>query len=65
MPRPQVLSNRLLDVADGRVLDPHVRHFLALNPGYTAGDELVCLAPLDDSNLTPAGRRIARRIAEG
>jgi len=63
--RPQVLSGRLLDVADGRVLDPHVRFFLARNPGYTAGDELVCLAPLDDANLTPGGRRIARSIAGG
>jgi len=65
LPRPQVLGDRLLDVADGRVLDPHVRFFLDLNPGYTAGDELACLTPLDDANLTPAGRRVARRIAGG
>jgi hypothetical protein len=61
-PRPQVLSSDLLDVSDGRVLDPHVRFFLECNPGYVAGDELVCFARVHDENLTPAARRIARSI---
>lgn len=39
--------------------DPHVRFFLEQNPGYHRGEELVCLAPLCQENLTSAGRRLA------
>lgn len=60
--RPQVLSSDLLDVSDGRVVDPHVRFFLERNPGYVAGDELVCFTRIHDENLTSAARRIARSI---
>lgn len=45
------------EVRDGLQPRPEVRHFLARNPGYVAGDELVCLAELSASNL----RSIARR----
>ena len=38
--------------------DPHVQLFLQQNPGYRAGDELVCLIPLEVSNLSSAGRRL-------
>ncbi len=41
--------------------DPAVRFFLERNPGYRGGDELVCLVPLAQRNLTPAGRRLATR----
>jgi hypothetical protein len=60
--RPQVLVPELLEVPSGRTVDAHVAFFLDRNPGYTRGDELVCLTRLDDENLTAAGRRIARRI---
>ena len=38
--------------------DPHVQLFLQQNPGYRAGDELVCLIPLEETNLSSAGRRL-------
>jgi hypothetical protein len=38
--------------------DPHVQMFLQHNPGYRSGDELVCLIPLEVSNLSSAGRRL-------
>jgi hypothetical protein len=60
--RPQVLVPELLDVPAGRTQDEHVAFFLGRNPGYTRGDELVCLSDLSDANLTAAGRRIARRL---
>jgi hypothetical protein len=41
--------------------DPAVMLFFQSNPGYRRGDELVCLVPLREKNLTPAGRRLARR----
>lgn len=40
--------------------DGHDRCFLAANPGYLEGDELVCFTELCDDNLTPAGRRMVR-----
>jgi hypothetical protein len=61
--RPQVLVPELLDVPSGRALDEHVSFFLSRNPGYTRGDELVCLTSIADDNLTAAGRRIARKLA--
>jgi hypothetical protein len=38
--------------------DSNVQLFLRQNPGYQAGDELVCLIPLEESNLSSAGRRL-------
>lgn len=40
------------------VEDEAVRFFQARNPGHRRGDELVCLAPLELSNLGPVGRRL-------
>jgi hypothetical protein len=56
---PQILADDLVVVPPGRTADAHVRHFLARNPGFVSGDELVCLTRIDDDNLTPAGRRMA------
>jgi hypothetical protein len=44
-------------------VDPHVAWFLAANPGYTRGDELVCLTEISPANLTRAGRRVLDGIA--
>jgi hypothetical protein len=60
--RPQVLVRELLEVPEGRAVDPHVGYFLRRNPGYVHGDELACLTSIDDSNLTAAARRIARNL---
>jgi hypothetical protein len=60
--KPQVLIPELLDVPSGRMLDEHVAFFLDRNPGYTSGDELVCLTNIGEANLTAAGRRIARSV---
>jgi hypothetical protein len=63
--RPQRLRAHLLAVPDGRATDPHVAFFLRANPGHATGDELVCLASLEDDNLTRAGRRmVASAVAE-
>lgn len=55
---PQRLRGALASVPEGRDDDPHVRFFLARNPGHGAGDELVCLTELSDDNLTAAGARM-------
>jgi hypothetical protein len=58
--KPQVLAHDLITLPPGRLTDPHVAFFLARNPGFVGGDELACLARIDDSNLTPAARRMTR-----
>jgi len=63
--RPQRLRGALVVVPEGREDDPHIRFFLARNPGHAAGDELVCLAPIHDGNLTAAGVRIVRAARRG
>jgi hypothetical protein len=62
--RPQVLAPDLVILPEGRVPDPHVAFFLARNPGFVRGDELACLTRIDERNLTPAGRRMARLSPE-
>jgi hypothetical protein len=37
---------------------PDVAFFLRSNPGYTRGDELVCLTELSSDNLRPLARRV-------
>jgi hypothetical protein len=62
--RPQVLAPDLVTLPEGRMPDPHIAFFLARNPGFVFGDELVCLTRIDERNLTPAGRRMARPARE-
>lgn len=46
------------EIADERLRDPHIAFFARLNPGHACGDELACLCPIEESNLTRAGRRM-------
>jgi hypothetical protein len=57
---PQILAPDLVTLPEGRIPDPHIAFFLERNPGFVRGDELVCLTRIDERNLTPAGRRMAR-----
>ena len=56
--KPQMLRGSLAQVPSGRTDDPHVAFFATNNPGYSEGDELVCLTELAPGNLTSAGRRM-------
>jgi hypothetical protein len=51
------LAEDLTDVPAHRQADPHVRFFLARNPGYVRGDELVCLAEIGPTNMKGLARR--------
>jgi hypothetical protein len=44
-------------IDEARASDPHVRYFVARNPGHSRGDELCCLAPLTRENFTRAAYR--------
>ncbi len=52
------LRNGVADIDSARLDDPHIRFFLASNPGHRDGDELCCIAPLNRENFTAAARRV-------
>jgi len=54
------LREGVAEITDQRLHDPHVAFYLACNPGYVNGDELVCITRVHPDNFTPAGRRMAR-----
>lgn len=54
--QPTPLRPGVAEVDDRRLRDPHVAFFVRANPDHAAGDELVCIAELAQSNLTPTGR---------
>lgn len=51
------LKPELARVTGARLSNPHARHFLARNPGYTHGNELASIAELSRANLTPAANK--------
>jgi hypothetical protein len=57
---PQQLRSELRELPASQRGDPHVAFFLARNPGWERGDELVCLTEIADDNLTAAGWRMWR-----
>ena len=54
---PAPLRPGVAEIEQVRLRDPHVAFFARANPGHHMGDELVCIAELNPSNLTPAGHR--------
>lgn len=52
------LRSGVAEISEERLRDPHIAHFARLNPGHARGDELACLCPIEESNLTRAGRRM-------
>ena len=52
------LTSEMCAVPPSRRDDPHVRFFLARNPGYTAGDELACIADISRDNLNKYAWRV-------
>ena len=54
------LRDGVAEVTDERLHDPHVAHYIKMNPYHDQGDELVCITQVHPDNFTPAGRRMAR-----
>ncbi len=54
------LRDGVAEVTDERLHDPHVAHYIKINPHHDQGDELVCLTQVHPDNFTPAGRRMVR-----
>lgn len=55
---PQVLRSDIAEIAPERMADPDVAFFIARNPGYHRGDELVTITRLSPENQTRVGRRV-------
>ncbi len=53
---PTALQADFAGLEDRQLQNPHVRFFLAQNPGYARGEELVCLCELSHQNLRPWAR---------
>lgn len=54
------LTAELAEVPPGRKKDPRVKFFNERNPGYAAGDELVCLTEICDENMKGLAKRLYR-----
>lgn len=52
------LSPDLAEIAPEEMAKPSTQFFLARNPGYREGNELVCICELEASNLRPLPERI-------
>jgi len=59
-PHPYKLNHDLSGIPAERLIDRHIQFFEQQNPDHVLGDNLVCLAEVVETNLTPAGRRIWR-----
>ena len=66
--RPTGVANRLRpDWSNVPAKDaerPEVKFFLARNPGYLAGDELVCVTEVAAANMRPFARRIFEKALQ-
>jgi hypothetical protein len=52
------LKQEFAEIDERQRRDKNVAFFLEKNPGYTVGDELVCITKLSKDNLNKVGRRI-------
>lgn len=54
------LKKELVNVDIRTPESPHKKFFFEKNPGYIRGDELVCIAEIDEDNFTAAAKRMLR-----
>ncbi|MCP4398952.1 MAG: hypothetical protein GY801_16840 [bacterium] len=59
-PKADRLQCELACIPEHKLKNPHVRFFVEQNPGYTDGDELVCITQISNANLTAIGKRFAK-----
>jgi hypothetical protein len=52
------LKQGVADIGEKHLRDEHITFFLQANPGYDRGNDLVCLARLDELNLNRAAHRL-------
>lgn len=60
-PESDCLRPELRAIPEAKRRDPHVAFFLDRNPGFIRGDELVCLARIQRSNLNRCAWRVIGR----
>ncbi|MFA6216701.1 MAG: hypothetical protein WDL87_03510 [Candidatus Omnitrophota bacterium] len=54
----ETLKAGVADVTPTRMHNPHIDFFVKKNPGYSFGDELACLALINEENLKPVANRV-------
>jgi hypothetical protein len=55
------LKSNFARIPQEKLHDKNTAFFLEKNPGYTAGNELVCIAELSAENLNRLGRKVLGR----
>jgi hypothetical protein len=50
------LKDGIADITDKELRNPDIRFFIEANPDYRKGNDLVCLARLDEDSLQPRAR---------
>lgn len=62
LPGGGALREGVSPVDDTHLRNPDIAFFVKANPGHLRGDELPCITRISVDNLTPAGRRVWRRV---
>lgn len=62
LPGGGALREGVSPVDERQLRNPDVAFFVRANPGHLRGDELACITRIAVDNLTPAGRRVWRRV---
>lgn len=62
LPGGGALREGVSPVDERQLRNPDVEFFVKANPGHLRGDELACITRISSDNLTPAGRRVWRRV---
>ena len=52
------LKEGVADIGEKHLRNEHIAFFVQENPGYSKGDDLVCLARLDETNLNRTAHRL-------
>jgi hypothetical protein len=60
IPKADRLQERFAHIPENKYHNPHIKFFTERNPGYTDGDELVCLAKISISNFTRTAKRFVK-----
>jgi urease accessory protein UreH len=49
-------------LSDKLMQDPYIQYYIQRNPGYTQGDRLMCMAPLDKNTIPQVVQLSAKRL---
>ena len=56
------LKDGVADITEKELKDKNIKYFTEINPGYINGEDLMCLARLDQDNLSKTAKRLFRGV---